>query len=110
MSRNSADSDGYDHPGSVEHGPAGLPDSSISEGIWIDASVDRVWEVINDIDKLPDFFESLLSAEWIAPYIRPQVGARFLAVHGSDRTSRQWIETSYIASSLHLTGSRASRT
>ena len=96
MYRNNAHSDGYESPGAAEHGPAGLPDTSMSESIWIDASVDRVWEVVNDIDKLPDFFESLLSAEWIAPYTGPQVGARFSALHESQRESRRWIETSHI--------------
>jgi uncharacterized protein YndB with AHSA1/START domain len=93
---NNADSDGYENPGPVEHEPAEIPDNSISGTIWIDASVDRVWELISDIDKLPIFFESLLSAEWIAPYTRPGVGAQFLAVHESQRNSREWIETSHI--------------
>jgi uncharacterized membrane protein len=93
---NNANSDGYGAPGSGGRAQAGLPDGSISEGIWIDAPVDRVWEVINDIDNLPGFFESLLSAEWIAPYTGTRLGARFLEVHESPRASRRWIETSHI--------------
>jgi uncharacterized membrane protein len=66
--------------------PARCPADSAQEltaQISIDASAERVWELLTDLEGLPGMDPSILSAHWLDGASEPRLGARF----ATDRVS-----------------------
>lgn len=51
--------------------------------ISIDASAERVWEILTDLERLPGMDPSILSAHWLDGVTEARLGARF----ATDRVS-----------------------
>lgn len=64
---------------------------------WIDASPQRVWALVSDIELMPDMSEELRSVAWLDGASGPAVGARFVGrseheAFGTWETTSQVIE------------------
>lgn len=62
---------------------------------WIDASPERVWEFVSDIELLPKLSPELRSVEWLDGVSGPGLGARFVGRSEHDALGR-WETTSYV--------------
>lgn len=62
---------------------------------WIDASVERVWELVSDIERMPAMSAELQSVTWQDAAARPALGARFTG-RSKHRDLGEWETTSYI--------------
>jgi uncharacterized protein YndB with AHSA1/START domain len=62
---------------------------------WIDASPEKVWDLISDIELMPDMSEELRSVEWLDGAAGPAVGARFVG-RSEHEAFGQWQTTSHV--------------
>jgi uncharacterized protein YndB with AHSA1/START domain len=62
---------------------------------YIDASPERVWEIVSDIHLLPPLSKELQAVEWLDGATGPAVGARFLGRNKHDAFG-EWETTSYV--------------
>ncbi|MFF8727065.1 SRPBCC family protein [Streptomyces sp. NPDC015171] len=62
---------------------------------WIDASPDRVWALVSDIELMPDMSEELQSVAWLDGAAGPAVGARFVGRSEHEALGR-WETTSQV--------------
>lgn len=63
--------------------------------IWIDASPQRVWQIVSDITLMPQFSDELQEASWLGGASGPATGNTFL---GSSRHPAlgEWQTTSHV--------------
>jgi uncharacterized protein YndB with AHSA1/START domain len=59
-----------------------------AETIHIEASPERVWALITDVERIVDFSPECVKIEWLGGAIAPQVGARFAGTSRID--SFEW--------------------
>jgi hypothetical protein len=59
---------------------------------WIDASPERVWELVSDIELMPTMSQELQSIEWLDGATEPAVGARFVG-HSKHEALGEWSTT-----------------
>ena len=62
---------------------------------WIDASPQRVWELVSDIALMPTLSHELQSVEWLDGVTEPVVGARFVGRSKHDALG-EWATTSEV--------------
>lgn len=62
---------------------------------WIDASPQRVWELVSDIELMPTMSQELQSIEWLDGVTRPAVGSRFVG-HSAHEALGEWATTSEV--------------
>ncbi|MEU3829394.1 SRPBCC family protein [Streptomyces sp. NPDC029080] len=62
---------------------------------WIDASPDRVWQLVSDITLMPALSEELRSVHWLDGADAPAVGARFVG-HSRHEALGEWSTTSHV--------------
>ncbi|MGW7529980.1 SRPBCC family protein [Streptomyces sp. NPDC054783] len=62
---------------------------------WIDAAPERVWELVSDVELMPDLSDELQSVEWLDGAVRPAVGARFVGRSRHDALG-EWATTSTV--------------
>lgn len=67
---------------------------------WIDASSDRVWDLVTDVALMPAMSEELQSVEWLDGVTRPAVGARFAGRSKHDAFG-EWETTSQVIACEH---------
>ncbi len=63
--------------------------------IWIDAPVQRVWEIVSDVTLMPQFSDELQSATWLGGASGPAVGNTFLG-SSSHPALGEWQTTSHV--------------
>src|SRR6185312_10615131 len=62
---------------------------------WIEASPQRVWEVVSDLQLMPTMSDELQSIEWVDEAAEPVVGARFVG-NSEHPALGKWATTSTI--------------
>lgn len=62
---------------------------------WINASPQRVWELVSDIQLMPSLSAELQSIEWLDGATEPTVGARFVG-HSKHDALGEWATTSEV--------------
>ncbi|MFC7339880.1 SRPBCC family protein [Saccharopolyspora griseoalba] len=62
---------------------------------WINASPERVWELVSEIELMPELSPELQSVEWQDGATGPALGARFVGRNEHDALG-QWHTTSHI--------------
>lgn len=62
---------------------------------WIDASPERVWELVSDIELMPKLSPELQSVEWQDGATGPALGARFIGRSEHDALGK-WQTTSHV--------------
>jgi Polyketide cyclase / dehydrase and lipid transport len=62
---------------------------------WIDASPQRVWELVSDIQLMPTMSRELQSIEWLDGATEPAVGAKFVG-HSKHEALGEWSTTSHV--------------
>lgn len=62
---------------------------------WIDASPDRVWQFVSDIEVMPSMSKELQAARWLDGATGPALGARFLG-RSKHEARGEWETTSYV--------------
>lgn len=62
---------------------------------WIDASPERVWQIVADVELMPSMSKELQRVEWQGDATGPSVGARFTGYSRHDALG-DWSSTSYI--------------
>jgi uncharacterized protein YndB with AHSA1/START domain len=62
---------------------------------WIDASPQRVWELVSDIQLMPSMSQELQSIEWLDGATEPVVGARFVG-RSKHEALGEWATTSEV--------------
>jgi Polyketide cyclase / dehydrase and lipid transport len=62
---------------------------------WIDASPQRVWELVSDIQLMPTMSQELQSIEWLDGATEPAVGAKFVG-HSKHEALGEWSTTSHV--------------
>jgi uncharacterized protein YndB with AHSA1/START domain len=62
---------------------------------WIDASPDKVWDLVSDIELMPDMSEELQSVEWLDGAAGPEIGAKFVG-RSEHEAFGTWQTTSYV--------------
>jgi uncharacterized protein YndB with AHSA1/START domain len=68
---------------------------AVEVGTWIDASPQRVWELVSDIELMPTMSEELQRTEWLDGATEPAVGARFVG-HSKHEAFGEWATTSTV--------------
>jgi uncharacterized protein YndB with AHSA1/START domain len=80
---------------STGFGPAHDPIRQVTAQISIDASVDRVWSLLTEVDLMPGLHPQMLSAHWLDGVSEADLGARFTSQNGHDELG-VWESTSRI--------------
>lgn len=62
---------------------------------WIDASPERVWRIVADVELMPSLSNELQHVEWQGGATGPSVGASFVG-HSKHDALGEWSTTSYI--------------
>jgi uncharacterized membrane protein len=62
---------------------------------WIDASPQRVWALVSDVELMPTMSEELQSVEWLDRATEPVAGARFVG-HSKHEALGEWATTSEV--------------
>jgi uncharacterized protein YndB with AHSA1/START domain len=62
---------------------------------WIDATPERVWQLVSDVTLMPDMSQELQSAEWLDAAAEPAVGARFVG-RSRHEALGEWATTSTV--------------
>jgi len=62
---------------------------------WIEASPQRVWDIVSDITLMPQFSDELQAARWLGDARGPAVGHSFLG-SSSHRSLGEWSTTSHV--------------
>jgi uncharacterized protein YndB with AHSA1/START domain len=62
---------------------------------WIDASPQRVWQVVSNVELMPTLSTELQSVEWLDGLTEPAVGARFVG-HNKHDALGEWSTTSHV--------------
>lgn len=62
---------------------------------WIDASPDKVWDLVSDIELMPGMSEELKSVEWLDGAAGPAVGAKFVG-RSEHEALGKWETTSHV--------------
>ena len=62
---------------------------------WIDASPERVWQIVADIEQMPSMSNELQRVEWSEGVTAPGVGATFVG-HSKHDALGEWSTTSEI--------------
>jgi uncharacterized protein YndB with AHSA1/START domain len=62
---------------------------------WIDASPQRVWSLVSDVELMPRMSSELQSVEWLDGAPGPALGARFIG-HSRHQALGEWSTTSHI--------------
>lgn len=62
---------------------------------WIDAPVERVWELASDVTLMPAMSEELQSVEWLDGATGPALGASFVGRNKHDAFG-EWETTSHV--------------
>ena len=62
---------------------------------WIDASPERVWELVSDVELMPTMSQELQSVEWLDGATKPAIGARFVG-HSKHDALGEWATTSHV--------------
>lgn len=62
---------------------------------WIDASPERVWPLVADIELMPTLSDELQSVEWLDPAAGPAVGATFRGYSKHDALG-EWSTVSHV--------------
>ncbi|MCQ9179719.1 SRPBCC family protein [Streptomyces sp. IBSBF 2953] len=62
---------------------------------WIDAPVERVWELASDVTLMPAMSEELQSVEWLDGATGPALGASFVGRNKHDAFG-EWATTSHV--------------
>ena len=62
---------------------------------WIEASPERVWRIVADIEAMPTMSNELQRVEWQDGAIGPSVGATFVGYSKHDALG-EWSTTSYV--------------
>jgi uncharacterized protein YndB with AHSA1/START domain len=62
---------------------------------WIDASPQRVWQVVSNVELMPTLSTELQSVEWLDGSTGPAVGARFVG-HNKHDALGDWSTTSHV--------------
>ena len=62
---------------------------------WIDASPQRVWQVVSNVELMPTLSTELQSVEWLDGSTGPAVGARFVG-HNKHDALGEWSTTSHV--------------
>lgn len=63
--------------------------------IWIAAPLERVWELVSDIELMPRMSSELQSVEWLDGRTGPALGARFVG-RSKHEALGEWATTSHI--------------
>ena len=67
---------------------------------WIDASPQRVWQVVSNVELMPTMSTELQSVEWLDGSTEPAVGARFVG-HNKHDALGEWSTTSHVIECEH---------
>jgi uncharacterized membrane protein len=62
---------------------------------WIDAPLQRVWEIVSDVELMPTMSSELQSVEWLDGACGPAVGARFIG-RSEHEALGVWSTTSHV--------------
>lgn len=62
---------------------------------WMDAPPHRVWELVSDVERMPELSTELQESEWLDGGRRPVVGARFRG-HNRHESRGEWSTTSHV--------------
>jgi uncharacterized protein YndB with AHSA1/START domain len=62
---------------------------------WIDATPERVWELVSDVDLMPSMSVELQSVEWLDGATGPAPGAKFVG-RSRHEALGEWATTSYV--------------
>jgi uncharacterized protein YndB with AHSA1/START domain len=62
---------------------------------WIDASPERVWQIVTAVESMPDMSPELQSANWLDDAPGPAVGRAFVG-RNSHAALGEWSTTSYV--------------
>lgn len=62
---------------------------------WIDASPQRVWEIVADVESMSEMSPEVQSVTWCDGAARPAVGGRFVG-RSSHEALGEWSTTSYV--------------
>src|ERR1044072_1678691 len=62
---------------------------------WVDATPERVWELVSDVTAMPAFSTELQAAEWLDDAREPVVGARFRGRNQHEKMG-EWETTSQV--------------
>jgi len=62
---------------------------------WIEASPQRVWQVVSNVELMPTLSTELQSVEWLDGLTEPAVGARFVG-HNKHDALGEWSTTSHV--------------
>ncbi|MEU3852175.1 SRPBCC family protein [Streptomyces sp. NPDC029554] len=64
---------------------------------WVAAVPERVWPLVSDVTRMPEFSEELQSAHWVGGAREPVVGARFVGRNRHDALG-EWETTCTVLS------------
>ncbi|MFC6065509.1 SRPBCC family protein [Streptomyces ochraceiscleroticus] len=62
---------------------------------WVGAAPERVWELVSDVELMPELSAELRSAQWLDGAPGPALGARFVG-HSAHEALGEWQTTSYV--------------
>ncbi|MDJ0465712.1 SRPBCC family protein [Streptomyces sp. H27-C3] len=68
---------------------------TVESRAWIDASPERVWELVSDIGLMPELSTELQSVRWLDGVTGPSLDARF-AGHNKHESLGEWTTTSHL--------------
>lgn len=68
---------------------------TVEVGTWINASPERVWALVADVDLMPSLSPELQRVEWLDGAIAPAVGSRFVGYSKHDALG-EWSTTSHV--------------
>jgi uncharacterized protein YndB with AHSA1/START domain len=62
---------------------------------WIDAPPQAVWEIVTDVEAMPQLSSEVQSVTWLKDAAGPAVGSRFVGVNRHEAMG-EWSTTSYV--------------
>lgn len=68
---------------------------TVEASTWIDATPQRVWSLVSDIELMPTLSNELKSVAWVEGATEPRIGARFVG-HNAHDAFGEWSTTSQI--------------
>ncbi|MCU1681501.1 MAG: cyclase/dehydrase [Amycolatopsis sp.] len=68
---------------------------SVEVRTWINASPERVWSLVSDVDLMPSLSSELQRVEWVSEAGTPTVGSRFVG-YSKHEALGEWSTTSHV--------------
>jgi uncharacterized protein YndB with AHSA1/START domain len=68
---------------------------SVEVQTWINASPERVWSLVSDVELMPSLSSELQRVEWVGDAGIPAVGSRFVG-YSKHEALGEWSTTSYV--------------